>query len=59
MDVQLLPPCAFVAAPMQVAMMGTTERHGVFVTDLAPDRAALRKLEMVRASREVMRTGGE
>jgi hypothetical protein len=48
MDVQLLPPGAFVAAPVQVAMMGTTERHGEFVADLAPERAALRKLEMVR-----------
>jgi hypothetical protein len=59
MDVQQLPPCAFVAAPVQVPMMGATERHGVFVTDLAPERAALRKLEMVRASREAMQTGGE
>jgi hypothetical protein len=59
MDVQLLPPREFVAAPVQVPMMGATERHGVFVTDLAPERAALRKLEMVRASREAMRTGGE
>jgi hypothetical protein len=44
MDVQLLPPRAFVAAPMQVPMIRTTKRHGVFVADLAPER----KLQMVR-----------
>jgi hypothetical protein len=48
MDIQLLPPRSFVAAPVQVPMMRAAEGHGVFVADLAPEGAALRKLEMVR-----------
>ena len=48
MDVQLLPPYAFVTAPMQVSMVRPTKRHGEFVADLAPERAPLGKFEMVR-----------
>jgi hypothetical protein len=48
MDVELLPPRAFVAAPMQLPMMRTTKRDREFVADLARERAPLRKLEMVR-----------
>jgi hypothetical protein len=48
MDVQLLPPGAFVAAPVQVAVMGTTERHREFITYFAAKGASLGVLEMVR-----------
>jgi hypothetical protein len=46
-DVEVLPPCALVAAPMQFAMMKPAHRHGEFVTDFARQRAGLRKPEMV------------
>jgi hypothetical protein len=47
-NIDLLPPNPFVAAPMQVAMMGTTERHREFITYFAAKGASLGVLEMVR-----------
>src|SRR5258708_4286745 len=47
-DVHVRPPGGFVAAQMQVLMVGATQRHGELVADLSTKRAGLRKFEMVR-----------
>jgi len=47
-DIHLMPPFEFVAALVEFTMVRTTERHGELVVYLAPERALLRKLKMVR-----------
>jgi hypothetical protein len=44
----VLPPRTFTAAPMDLAVVRTTDRHGEFVTDLATERTSLREAEMMR-----------
>ena len=44
----VLPPRTFTAAPMDLTVMRTTDRHGEFVTDLATKRTSLREAEMMR-----------
>jgi len=43
----VLPPSEFVAAPVELAMVRATQRHGEFVAHLAPERALLSKPKMV------------
>jgi hypothetical protein len=40
---EFLPPCEFVAALVELAMVKPTERDGEFVADCALERALLRK----------------
>jgi hypothetical protein len=47
----LLPPFSFVAVPMEFAMMTAAERNGEFIADLAAERLALHKSEMMRICR--------
>jgi hypothetical protein len=42
-----LPPQAFIAAPMQFAMMESAQRNGEPVTDLAPHGFEFGKLDVV------------
>jgi hypothetical protein len=46
-DPLLAPPGAFVAAPMEFAMMQPANRNGELVADLPPHRSLLGKLEVV------------
>ena len=47
----ILPPAAFVAAPVQLAMVQPADRHGEPVADLASHRALLCELDVVRIGR--------
>src|SRR4051812_34306317 len=49
-NTELLPPKPFVTASVQLAMVRTAQRHREFVADLARQRAALRKPEVVGIS---------
>ena len=46
-DSLLPPPGAFVAAPVEFAMMQPANRNGELVADLPPHRSLLGKLEVV------------
>ena len=46
-DSLLVPPGAFIAAPMQFAMMEPANRNGELVADLPPQRSLLGKLEVM------------
>ena len=46
-DIQLDPPYAFVTAPVQLAVMRSTQRHREFVADLLCQSARLRKTQVV------------
>src|SRR5262249_56557875 len=46
-DPLLLPPGAFVAAPMELAMVQPADRNGEAVGDLASHRPLLRKFDVV------------
>ena len=50
-DTDLLPPCPFIAAAMNFAMMPTTERHRELVAYLAAQCAALSKTQVMRVRR--------
>ncbi len=50
-DIEVLPPRKFVAAPMEFAMMKPAKRDSEFITDFATKRALLCELEMVRVRR--------
>ena len=50
-DSKLPPPLALVAAPMNLAVVSPAQWHGKFVADLAPERPALRKTQVVRVGR--------
>ena len=45
--IEMLPPSAFTAAPVELTMVKPAKRHREFITDFAPKRALLRKPEMV------------
>ena len=47
----VLPPCEFIAAPVELAMVRATQRHGEFVAYFAAQRALLGELKMVRVRR--------
>jgi hypothetical protein len=44
----LLPPCRFIAAAMNLAMMTAAERHGELIADLTAKRLLLSKAQMMR-----------
>jgi hypothetical protein len=50
-ELDLLPPYAFVAAPMEFTMVSPAEWHGELIADFAPERPALRELKMMRVRR--------
>jgi hypothetical protein len=43
-----LPPCEFVTALVELAMVRAAQRHGEFIAYFAAQRALLGELEMVR-----------
>jgi hypothetical protein len=53
----LVPPGEFIAAPVQFAVMQPAEGYGEFIADPAPERAGLRKPEMMSIGRAA--TAGE
>src|SRR5665213_1143228 len=50
-DLELAPPCGFIPAAMDFAMVSATQRDGELVADLASKRPALRKAEMMSVTR--------
>jgi len=46
-DLSLSPPCGFIAAAVNLAMVPPTQRHRELVTDLAPESRRLREAQMV------------
>ena len=50
-DVDPRPPRRFVAVAMEFAMVRATDGDRVFVADLPPERAGLRKAKMMRVRR--------
>ena len=46
-NLSLSPPCGFIAAAVNLAMVPPTQRHREFVTDLAPASRMLREAQMV------------
>jgi len=46
-DTSLNPPCGFVAAAMDLAMVASTQGNSEFIADLASKRLQLREAEMV------------
>ena|ERR1700733_1413574 len=42
-----LPPRSFIAATVNLAMVPATQRHGELIADLAAQRTALRKAQVV------------
>jgi hypothetical protein len=50
-DIQLSPPCEFVAALVKLTVMSTAKRHGEFVAYHATHCVLLRELEVVRIRR--------
>ncbi len=50
-EVELLPPCAFVAALMKFTVVSTAEWHRELIADFAPERTGLRKLQTVSIRR--------
>ena len=47
-DPGILPPCGFVAAAVDLAMMAAAQRDGELIADLASERAVLREPKMMR-----------
>ena len=50
-DSSLVPPRRFIAMTMQLAVMATAERHGELVADLAAERPALGKAQVMGVGR--------
>ena len=50
-EVELLPPCAFVAALVKLAMMKPAEWDGEFVTHFAPECPLFSKPKVMRIRR--------
>ena len=50
-DLELLPPCAFVTALVKLAMMKPAEGDGEFVTHFAPECPLLSKPKVMRIRR--------
>jgi hypothetical protein len=48
---ELIPPLAFIALPMKLAMMSPAKWHRELVTKLAAKSAALRKAQMMSITR--------
>ena len=46
-NLSLSPPCGFIAAAVNLAMVPPTQRHRELVTDLAPESRRLREAQMV------------
>jgi hypothetical protein len=51
LDAVLTPPSAFIAAPMQFAVMHPAQWHGELVTNPLSESARLRKAQMMRIAR--------
>ena len=47
LDAELPPPSDLVAGPMQIAMMGTAERHRELIADLEAKASWLREAQVV------------
>ena len=47
-DIEVLPPCAFVTALVKLAMMKPAERDGKFVTHFAPECSLFSKPKVIR-----------
>jgi hypothetical protein len=47
-DTEPVPPCGFIAAAVDLAMVNTAERHRELVTHLATERTRLRRAKMMR-----------
>ena len=50
-EAELIPPLAFVAVTMQLAMMAAAQGDRELVTDLATKRAVLRKAQVMGVAR--------
>ena len=50
-DAGLAPPCGFIAAAMDLAVVSPAQRHGELVADLAAERPMLRKPKVVGVRR--------
>ena len=50
-DIEVLPPCAFVATPVKLAMMEPAERDGEFVAHFAPECLLFSKPKVMRIRR--------
>ena len=50
-NASLLPPCGFVAVAVEFAVVAATKRHSELVADLARQRPALGKAQVVRVGR--------
>ena len=46
-NLRLGPPCGFIAAAVNLAMVPPTQRHRKLITDLAPESRRLREAQMV------------
>jgi hypothetical protein len=46
-NLSLSPPCGFIAAAVNFAMVPPTQRHRELVTNLAPESRRLRKAQVV------------
>jgi len=47
----VFPPQVFASRTMKFAVVAAAERHGEFIADLAAERLALRKADVVRVDR--------
>ena len=47
-DASLSPPCGFIAAAVNLAMMSSTQRHGELIAHLAAECAVLGEAQMMR-----------
>jgi hypothetical protein len=57
-DSLLPPPGAFVAAPMELAMMQPADGNGELVADLPPQRSLLGKLDVMGVRRRTLNPTG-
>jgi hypothetical protein len=46
-DIEPVPPCSFIGAMVNLAMVNTAERHRELVAHFATERARLRKPKMM------------
>ena len=50
-DLDIAPPCGFIAMTVNFSVMAPAQGHGEFVADLAPKRLALGEAQMVGITR--------
>ncbi len=50
-DSGLAPPLSFITMAMELTMMPAAQRHGELIADLAPERPALRKAQVMGIAR--------